>query len=118
MRALLAVVLVAVACTAASAAPAPGFELPYDLVVARDGTIYVADRSRILRVQPRSGVVRVHRRIDGASELVALTRLPDGTFLAADLPSGRVFRFRAKGAVTTVATVSMPVDLLVDAARG
>jgi len=104
------------ACTAAAAAPRPGVELPYDLVVARDGTIYVADRSRILRVAPRSGRIRVHRLLPGAKELAGLARLADGTLLAADLPSGKILRVPTRGAVATVATVPMPVDLLVDPA--
>jgi sugar lactone lactonase YvrE len=111
--------LLAATCAVASAAPPrTGFELPYDLVAARDGTIYLADRSRVLRVEPRSGRVRLHRRIPGATELTALARLPDGSLLAADLPSGTVLRVSPRGAVTTLATVPMPVDLLADVARG
>jgi sugar lactone lactonase YvrE len=116
MRSLLVVVLLAVTCAATSSAAPTKFELPYDLVVARDGTIYFTDRSRILRVAAKGGPVGVHRRLPGAKELVGLTRLVDGTFLAADLPSGRILRVPPKGAVTTVATLQAPVDLLVDPA--
>ena len=105
-------VLLALICAASSAAGRPGFELPYDLVVARDGTIYVTDRSRILRVEPKSGRVTLHRKLPGTSELTALVRLADGTFFAADLPSGKIVRIPPKGAVTTVANVPMPADLL------
>ena len=38
---------------------AVGLELPYDLAVARDGTIHFPDRSRILTVHPSTGRVRV-----------------------------------------------------------
>jgi sugar lactone lactonase YvrE len=92
------------------------FALPYDVVVMRDGSILVTDRSRILRVAPQTGRVSVHRRVPGAQELVGLARLADGTFLAADLPSGRILRISPKGAVTTVATVPDPVDVLADTA--
>lgn len=108
----LALLALAVTCTAASAAPGPRFVLPYDLVVARDGSIYVTDRSRILRIAPKSGHVVVHRRVPGAKELVGLALLRDGTLLAADLPSGAILRIPPKGSITTVATVPAPVDLL------
>ena len=107
------VVLLAVACATASAAAPPRFELPYDVVVARDGSIYVTDRSRILRVAPKGGKVVVHRRVPGATELVGLARLSDGTLLAADLPSGRIFRIPPSGSIAVVAIVRDPVDLLV-----
>jgi hypothetical protein len=117
MRRLPLLALLAVACSAALAAPPqPRFELPYDLIVARDGPIYATDRSRILRVEPKSGRVSLHRRLPRTTELTALARLADGTFLAADLPSGKVLRVPPKGSVRTVANVPMPVDLLVDAA--
>lgn len=116
MRTLLVAVLFAVTCAATSSAAPTKFELPYDLVVARDGTIHFTDGARILRVAAQGGPVGVHRRLPGAKELVGLARLADGTFVAADLPSGRILRVPPKGAVTTVATVPAPVDLLVDTA--
>jgi hypothetical protein len=60
--------------------------------------------------------VNVHRRLSGAQELTALARLANGTFLVADLPTGRILRVPRRGAVTTVATVPAPVDLLADSA--
>ena len=114
MRSLLVVVLLAVTCAATAAAAAPKFTLPYDLVLARDGSIYFTDGPRILRLAPKGAKVTVHRRLPGASELVGLARLADGTFLAADLPSARILRVSTKGAVSTVATVPAPVDLLVE----
>ena len=107
-------VLVTVTCSAASASARTGFALPYDLVAARDGTIYFPDRSRILRLEPRTGRVRVHRQVRGARELAGLARLENGTLFAADLPSGRIFRVPPRGAATTVAVVPSPVDLLSD----
>jgi sugar lactone lactonase YvrE len=115
------VALLAAALLTLLAAPAGGatdsarvrFALPYDVVILRDGSILVTDRSRILRVAPKAGRVSVHRRVLGAQELVGLERLPDGTLLAADLPSERILRIPPKGAVTTVARVPAPVDLLV-----
>jgi streptogramin lyase len=113
MRALLVLVLVTVTCSAASASARTGFALPYDLVVARDG-IYFTDRSRILRLEPRTGRVRVHKQVGGARELAGLARLENGTLFAADLPSDRILRISPRGAVATVASVPMPVDLLAD----
>jgi sugar lactone lactonase YvrE len=113
MRSLLVVVLLA-ACVASSSASPARFALPYDLVLARDGTIYFTDGARILRLAPKGGKVAVVRRLAGAQELVGLARFADGTFLAADLPTGRILRVPSKGAVTTVARVPAPVDLLVE----
>jgi hypothetical protein len=90
------------------------FELPYDLAVARDGSILFLDRSRILVLKPSTGRVRVHRRVPGATELVGLVRLENGTLFASDLPSGRLLRIPRSGPVETVATVSAPADLLAD----
>jgi sugar lactone lactonase YvrE len=114
MRSLLFVVLLAVTCVATSSASPAKFELPYDVVVARDGTIYFTDGPRVLRLAPKGGKVAVLRRLPAATELTGLTRLADGSFLAADLPSGRILRVPQKGAVTTVASVPAPADLLVD----
>jgi streptogramin lyase len=114
MKRVLLLALVAVSCSSALAAPQPRFELPYDLVVARDGTIYFLDRSRILTLQPSTRRVRVYRTVSGASELAGLARLEDGTLFAADLPSGRILRIPRGGPVATVATVPMPVDLVAD----
>jgi streptogramin lyase len=115
MRRLLPLLaLLALTWSSALAAPQPRFELPYDLAVARDGTIHFPDRSRVLTVNPSTGRVRVHRKIPGASELAGLALLADGTLYAADLPSGRILRVPRGGPVFTVATVPMPVDLVVD----
>ena len=61
-----------------------------------------------------TGRVRVHRKVAGASELAGLARAQDGTLYAADLPSGRILRIPRSGPVVSVATVPMPVDLVVD----
>ncbi|MGH3126634.1 MAG: hypothetical protein ACRDPX_01815 [Gaiellaceae bacterium] len=108
-RFLVLLVLLAVTCTSAVAAPQPRFELPYDLVVARDGAIYFPDRSRVLTLQPSTGRVRVYRKVPGASELAGLARLESGTLYATDLPSGRILRIPRRGAVVTVAMVPDPV---------
>ena len=104
--------------TSASALPAsqPRFELPYDLAVARDGTIYFPDRSRVLTLQPSTGRVRIHTKVAGAGELAGLVLARDGTLYAADLPSGRILRIPRGRAAVDVATVPMPVDLVVDPA--
>jgi streptogramin lyase len=99
---------------AVAAAARVTFELPYDLAVARDGSILFPDHARILRLEPSTGRVRVHRRVPGATELVGLARLENGTLFASDLPSGRLLRIPRTGPVETVATVPAPVDLLVD----
>ena len=110
------IVLASALWAGSSAASGTTFELPYDLVVGRGDTIYFTDRGRVLRVNVKGGHVRVHRRVPGASELAGLTRLGDGTLVATDLPTGRIVRIPAKGAVTTVARVPMPVDVLADPA--
>ena len=116
MRALALIVLASALWAGSSTASGTKFELPYDLVVTRDGTIYFTDRGSVMRVNAKGGQVRVHRRVPGAKELAGLARLGDGTLVAADLPTGRILRIPAKGAVTTVARVPMPVDVLADPA--
>jgi streptogramin lyase len=112
MRALLAVGLVAAICATSSSASGTKFVLPYDLVVSPSGTVYFTDRGRVLRLEPRAGQIRVHRRVPGAKELVGMARLADGALLVADLPSGKILRVPPTGVVSTVANVPMPVDVL------
>ena len=106
--------LLAVTSASAGAAPGPRFELPYDLVVARDGTALFPDLNRVLTLRLATGQVRVHRKVAGARELAGLAQSQDGTLFAADLPSGRILRIPRGGAPAVVATVPMPVDLVVD----
>ena len=47
-RFLMLLALLMLTCASALAATQPRFELPYDLAVARGGTIYFPDRARIL----------------------------------------------------------------------
>jgi hypothetical protein len=113
----LSLVLAALVSTCAVTSASPGsrtsFELPYDLVVARDGTIFFPDRSKILSLGP-GGRVRVHAQVAGARELVGLARLDDGTMYATDLPSGRVLRLRRGMTTRVVASMPQPVDLVAD----
>jgi hypothetical protein len=106
--------LLAVTSASAGATPGPRFELPYDLVVARDGTALFPDLNRVLTLRLATGQVRVHRKVAGARELAGLAQSQDGTLFAADLPSGRILRIPRGGAPAVVATVPMPVDLVVD----
>ena len=108
--------LLTLTSASALAASQPRFELPYDLAVARDGTIYFPDRSRVLTLRPSTGRVRIHTKIAGARELAGLVVARDGTLYAADLPSGRILRIPRGRAAVDVATVPMPVDLVVDPA--
>jgi hypothetical protein len=110
----LAIVALCVPLAQGAAGARVTFELPYDLAVARDGSIVFPDRGRILVLQPSTGRLRVHRRVPGATELVGMARLENGTLFATDLPSGRILRIPRVGRVDTVATVPMPVDVLVD----
>ena len=109
MRALLAVCLLAAICATVSSAAGVKFVLPYDLVVAPTGTIYFTDRSRIMRVEPKTGQVRLHRGVPGAKELVGLARLADGTLLTADLPSGKPSARSKRIWYPNVLTVPTPV---------
>jgi streptogramin lyase len=90
------------------------FELPYDLAVAPDGTIYFLDRGRILRIDPGKRRVRVHMRTE-SDELVAMVRLADGTFFVTDFPANRILRVDPTGAISAVASVQAPADLVADA---
>ena len=90
------------------------FDLPYDLAVAPDGTIFFLDRSRILRLHPRTREVRVQTQTD-SRELIAMVRLADGTFFVTDFPANRILRVNLRGTISTVASVQAPADLVADA---
>jgi streptogramin lyase len=92
------------------------FDLPYDLAVASDGTLFLVDRSRVLALDPRTRRFRVHATLSGATELVALERLADGTLFVTDLPGNRVLRIDPSGRVAPVAKVAAPADLVADKA--
>lgn len=92
-----------------------GFELPYDLVEGADGTVLFVDRGRVLARDAQSGRVRVYAVVPGASELVSLERLADGTLFATDFPGGRVVRIDPARRASTVARVEAPTDVVSDA---
>jgi hypothetical protein len=87
------------------------FDLPYDLAVARDGTIFFLDRSRVLRFDPATQRVSI-RATAPTQELVGMALLEDGTLLVTDLPGNRIFRIDTSGRVSVVAQVPAPVDLV------
>lgn len=89
-----------------------GFQLPYDVAAAPDGTIFFLDRSRVLALSGRR--VRVHAATP-SRELVAMDRLSDGTLFVTDFPGGRILRIGRAGRVTIVARVEAPADLVSDA---
>jgi hypothetical protein len=89
------------------------FDLPYDLAVTPDGTIYFLDRGRILRIDPGTRRVRVHARTE-SDELVAMVRLADGTFFVTDFPANRILRVDPAGGISAVASVPAPADLVAD----
>jgi streptogramin lyase len=114
MRAVLLLTIAVAVCSSASASTRIAFELPYDLAVGRDGTVYFPDRKRILALHPASGRVRLVARVVDARELVGLARLKDGTLFATDLPTGQIFRVRPGARPTTIANVPEPVDVVAD----
>jgi hypothetical protein len=91
------------------------FELPYDLAVAADGTVYFLDRSRVLLLDPATHRIRVYITTSSL-ELTAMVRLADGTLFVADLTRGRILRVDPAKRVTTVAEVPAPADLFADPA--
>ena len=91
------------------------FDLPYDLVQAADGMVLFVDRGRVLARDAESGRIRVHAVVPGATELVSLERLGDGTLFATDFPGNRVVRIDAARRVSTVVRVRAPADVIADA---
>lgn len=91
------------------------FELPYDLAVSRDGSIYFLDRGRVLFWDAQTRRVRVYATTQ-SEELVALARAGDGTIYLADLPGNRILRVDIEGRVTVVAGLTAPGDIVLDAA--
>jgi hypothetical protein len=91
------------------------FELPYDLAVAPDGTIFFLDRSRVLRLDPATRRVSVHATTP-SPELIAMARQGDGSFFVTDFPNNRILRVDPAGRSSPVADVPAPADLVADAA--
>jgi streptogramin lyase len=89
------------------------FQLPYDLVVAPDGSIYFVDRGRILVLDAQTQRVRIYANTD-SRELVAIARAPSGTIYVADLTAFRILRIDATGRVSPVASVTAPGDMVLD----
>jgi len=91
------------------------FELPYDLAVASDRSIYFVDRGRVLQWQPTTRHVTLYARTP-SDEVSALVRTADGTIYVADIPGGRILRVDPARRVTTVASVPAPGDMTIDPA--
>lgn len=91
--------LVVLAGTARDARPAIGLVRPGALAVAPDGTVYVADGSRVLAVPP-SGGLRV--ALAGLRDAAGMAVAPDGTLYVADAGHGRVLALSPKGRVRAV----------------
>jgi glucose/arabinose dehydrogenase len=91
------------------------FQLPYDLAVAPDGTVFFLDRSRVLLLEPSTRRVRVYVNTPSI-ELTAMVRLADGTLFVTDLTRGRVLRIDPAKRITTVAEVPAGADLYADPA--
>jgi streptogramin lyase len=90
------------------------FQLPYDLTVAPDGSIYFVDHGRILVFDPQTQRARVYATTQ-SDELVAVARAPDGTLYVADITGNRILRVDTTSRVTVVAPISVPGDMTVDA---
>ena len=90
------------------------FQLPYDLAVAPDGSIYFVDRGRILWFDPQTRRVRVYARTQ-SHELVGIVRASDGTLYIADITGNQILRVDTTHSVSVVAPVTVPGDLTIDA---
>jgi streptogramin lyase len=90
------------------------FELPYDLAVTPDGSIYFLDRGRILYWDAQARRISVYVTTQ-SEELVALVRAADGTLYVADLPGSRILRVATSRRVTEVAPIVTPGDIVLDA---
>jgi streptogramin lyase len=89
------------------------FELPYDLTILDDGAVLFLDRSRILRLDPRTRRVSLFATTP-SRELIAMERLADGTLFVTDFPANRILRVAPGGRSSVVAQVAAPADLVVD----
>jgi streptogramin lyase len=90
------------------------FQLPYDLTVAPDGSIYFVDRGRILVFDPQTQRARVYATTQ-SNELVAIVRAADATLYVADITGNRILRIDPTRHVTVVAPVTVPGDMTIDA---
>jgi streptogramin lyase len=89
------------------------FQLPYDLAVAPDGSIYFVDRGRILFFDAQARRVRVYATTQ-SDELSAIARAADGTIYTADIPGNRILRVDTARRVTVVAPVTAPGDITIN----
>src|SRR5215208_2640467 len=89
------------------------FQLPYDLAVTSDSSVYFVDRGRILHWDAQTRRVRVFANTE-SKELVAIAQAPDGTIYVADLTAFRILRVDTSGRISTVASVRAPGDMVLD----
>jgi streptogramin lyase len=89
------------------------FELPYDLAVTPDGSIYFLDRGRILLWDAQTRRVGVYATTQ-SQELVALVRASDGTIYVADFAGSRILRVDVTRRVSVVAPLAAPGDIVLD----
>lgn len=91
-------------------------KLPYDLEVAPDGAIFVADAMlhRIVRVDRATRRATTHAT--GIDEPTGLAIDAAGNLYATDFPAGRVLRIDPRGRVTTLARIPRPAEVAVDPA--
>jgi sugar lactone lactonase YvrE len=90
-----------------------GLHDPIGMVVARDGTIYVAEstRNRVLRFAPRTRA-RTVIASTGLSQPLGLALRSDGSLLVADSRNGRVVRVGEDGTLEPVLEgLGLPVAL-------
>jgi sugar lactone lactonase YvrE len=90
------------------------FQLPYDLTVAPDGSIYFVDHGRVLLFDPQTQRARVYATTQ-SDELVAIVRAADGTLYVADITGNQILRVDTRSRVAVVAPVTVPGDMTIDA---
>lgn len=90
------------------------FQLPFDLAVAPDGSIYFVDRGRVLVFDPQTRRVGIYATTQ-SNELVGIVRARDGTLYLADITGNRILRVDTARRVTVVAPIVVPGDLTMDA---
>src|SRR5262245_34820044 len=111
--ALLSAMLLLLVVTPASGATRPArFSVPYDVLAAKGGDLYIADgeSGQVLKYTGRTKKLSVYVALK-AHELVGLARLPNGTLFVSDLAGGTIWKIDNRRRVTRLARVPAATEL-------
>src|SRR5262245_26783237 len=110
--ALLSAMLLLLVTPASGATRPASFSVPYDVLAAKGGDLYIADgeSGQVLKYTARTKKLSVYVALR-AHELVGLARLPNGTLFVSDLAGGTIWKIDNRRRVTRLARVPAATEL-------